>query len=77
MRIAILIGTAALALGACNRNDAANDTMNADENVMMADDMAMNGDIDANAMTNDTEEANMVMNDMTHNDADANLANGM
>jgi hypothetical protein len=28
-------------------------------------------------MTNDSAEANMVMNDMTHNDADANLANGM
>ena len=77
MRIAILIGTAALALGACNRNEAANDTMNVDANAMMADDMAMNGDIDANAMTNDSAEANMVMNDLTTNDADANLANGM
>ena len=76
MRMAILIGAAALSLAACNRADEAN-TMAADENAMMADNMAMTGDIDANAATNDTEEANMVMNDMTHNDADANLANGM
>ena len=77
MRMAIVIGATALALAACNRADDAANTMTAEDNAMMANDVAMSGDIDANAATNDTEEANMVMNDMTHNDADANLANGM
>lgn len=75
MREAILIGVAALALTACNKRDAAN--MMAAENAAVAEDVAATGDVDANAATNDTAEANMVMNDMTHNDADTNLANGM
>lgn len=75
MRMAIIIGATAIALTACNKRDAAN-TM-AEENMAMAEDVAATGDVDANAATNDTAEANMVMNDMTHNDADANLANGM
>lgn len=75
MKLVIAIGATALALTACNKAEQAN--MMNEDTAVMADDMAMNGDIDANAMTNDSAEANMVMNDMTQNDADANLANGM
>ncbi|MEO6433900.1 MAG: hypothetical protein ABIO29_07990 [Sphingomicrobium sp.] len=75
MRIAILICAAALTLAACNKRDAGN--MMDEANGTVAADVAATGDIDANAATNDAMEANMVMNDMTHNDADTNLANGM
>ena len=41
---------------------------------MVANDL---GGLDANAATNAGEEANLVANDLTTNDADANLSNGM
>ena len=63
MRALILVATAALALSACSREEAADNTMNVDEtmttNEVLANDTAMN--VDMNAV-----DANMTMN------ADAN-----
>ena len=82
MRALILAAGAALTLSACGGADsAAENDMNAmtadnmmiEDNAMMANDI---GGMDGNAATNaDTE--NMMMNDLTTNDADTNLANGM
>ena len=80
MRVLILAAGAALTLTACGKTDSPTDDMNAidnmmvDENAMVANDI---GGIDANAATNAGEEANLVANDLTTNDADTNLANGM
>ena len=77
MRALIMAAGAALALSACSpadvtQGDDAN-TMNADANAMLANDM---GGMDANMATNaDTE--NLMLNDLTSNDADTNLANGL
>ena len=80
MRAILLISCAALSLAACGRNDntAANADMNATatDNVMVDENAAMTGGMDGNMATNAATE-NMMMNDMTHNDADTNLANGM
>ena len=82
MRALILAAGAALALSACGGGDTAAendvnamaaDNMMADPNAMMANDI---GGLDANAATN-AETENMMMNDLTTNDADTNLANGM
>lgn len=83
MRFLILAAGAALTVSACG--DSGETTANADMNAMAVDNMMVDenaamtapGGLDANAATNGEAEANMVMNDMTHNDADANLANGM
>jgi hypothetical protein len=78
MRALIMVAAAAaLTLSACSpadvtEGDEAN-TMNADANAMMANDM---GGMDANLATNATTE-NMMLNDLTTNDADTNLANGL
>ena len=80
MRAYVLIPCAALALAACN--DRADDAaVNADANVVAVDNMAADanmmaapGGADANMATNTTEEMNT---DLTTNDADTNLANGM
>ena len=88
MRALILVAGAALAVSACSSNEAANNTMTEDanlmatDNAMMANDMMMTNDVnmmgtDANMMMNDTNVANAVANDMTTNEPDANLANGM
>ena len=80
MRVLILAAGAVLTLTACGKTDSPTDDMNAadnvlvDENAMVANDT---GGLDANAATNAGEEANLVANDLTTNDADANLANGM
>lgn len=82
MRALILAAGAALTLTACGgaadetaaNDDLAVDNMMVDDNAMMANDM---GGMDANAATNAGEEANLIANDLTTNDADANLANGM
>ena len=80
MRGLMMISGAALALAACGGNEAANNDMNAMtvDNMMIDQNAAMTGPggIDGNVDTNATTE-NMMMNDMTHNDADTNLANGM
>ena len=87
MRALILVAGAALAVAACSSNDNANNTMNVDENLTTTD---MNATTDLNMDMNATD-ANMTMNaadgmnttenamvnDMTTNSPDANLANGM
>ncbi len=87
MRALILVAGAALAVAACSSNDSANNTMNVDENLTTTD---MNA-TDMNAMDMNAMDANMTMNaadgmnttenamvnDMTTNSPDANLANGM
>ena len=87
MRALILVAGAALAVAACSSNDSANNTKNVDENLMTTD---MNA-TDMNAMDMNAMDANMTMNaadgmnstenamvnDMTTNSPDANLANGM
>jgi hypothetical protein len=86
MRALILLAGAALALGACNKtnDDAAinadvnmgsDTTMTGDQNVMVdANGVAGPGGADANMSTNTQEEMNK---DMTTNDKDTNLANGI
>lgn len=83
MRTMIIIAGAALALGACNRNDdrsvdanamAENNMLAADDGLGMAD--ADAGGMDANADTNAAVE-DAKMKDLTTNDADTNLANGL
>jgi hypothetical protein len=78
---------AALALSACSGGDAGNSEANMDMNAGMTDMNAM----DMNAMDMNAMDANMTMNaadgvnatenamvnDMTTNSPDANLANGM
>ena len=63
MRALILVAGAALALSACSKNEAADNTMNVDDtmttNEVLANDTAMNADMNA-------VDANMTMN------ADAN-----
>ena len=65
MRALILVATAALALSACSREEAADNAMNVDEtmttNEVLANDTAMNADLNV--------DANMDMN------ADANTTN--
>ena len=76
MRAILLIGCAALALGACGRDDAVNDAnLMAANDMMMDENAAATGGMDANAATNAATE-NMMMNDLTNNDADTNLSNG-
>ena len=87
MRALILVAGAALAVAACSSNEGANNTMNVDENLTTTDMNAM----DMNAMDMNATDANMTMNaadgmnatenavvnDLTSNSPDANLANGM
>lgn len=79
MRALFVAAGAALTLAACSPGD---DMVNNEQNTMMTDNMmvednaAMTGGMDANMATNATTE-NMMMNDMMSNDADTNLANGM
>ena len=76
MRALILVAGAALALSACGKNEAADDTNTLDVNTIVVDNGAdassdMNSMMDANAM-NSAEAM-----DMNVNDADTNLVNGM
>ena len=73
MRAILLIGCAALALGACGRDDAVNDANLTAANDMMIDENAATMNMDVNAVTNDTTD-NMV-NDVTNNDAGNNVTN--
>lgn len=75
MRALILVACAALAVSACGREEARDDTMNADANLVTE-----NLTVDANAVnvvTTDNATANAVETDLTTNEADTNLANGM
>ena len=82
MRALILVAGAALAVSACGGNEAAENEMNVDnitaDNLMVNDTTAIDAttNLDAN-MANDMNMTNDVANDLTNNDADANLANGM
>ena len=80
MRLIILAAGAALTLTACNSG---NDAQNADDgtdlqvgNLIINDtgDMNAAGPVDMNATDMNTQNA--MMNDLTNNDADTNLANG-
>ncbi len=74
MRALILVAGAALALSACSSNEAANNTMNVDEN-LMAENVVANDttaiDATTNADANMAMDANMDMNADT-NAVDAN-----
>ena len=81
MRALILVAGAALTLTACGGTDSATDenavsteNLAIDDNAMLANDA---GGLDANTATNAEAEANLVANDLTTNDADSNLANGI
>lgn len=84
MRAILLIGCAALALSACggaqDEVDEANvmtaDNVLMDQNMMMDQNAMGAGGLDANVATNAATE-NMMMNDLTTNEADTNLANGL
>ena len=82
MRAFLLAACTALTLAACN-NKAADDAAdaNADANVLATDNMmtgdpAAPGGMDGNMATNAATE-NAMVEDLTTNDADTNLANGM
>lgn len=77
MRAILLIGCAALALGACGRDDAANDANLTAANDMMMDENAATTNMDADAVTNDTTNnlANNLANNLTNNGADTNVTN--
>ena len=76
MRALILVAGAALALSACSSNEAANNTMNVDEN-LLAENVTANDttaiDATTNADANMAADANMTMNADT-NAVDANAA---
>lgn len=75
MRAFLLISCAALGLAACGRDDRAEDAnMMMEENVAL--DSAMNADANL-AVGADPATQNMVNQDLTTNDADTNLANGL
>ena len=80
MRAFILTACAALTMAACNNradDAAANDDLNAlATDNMMAGDPAAPGGMDGNVATNEATE-NAMVEDLTTNDADTNLANGM
>ena len=68
MRALILVAGAALAVSACSSNDAADNTMNVDEN-LAAENIVIDNTLDANL------DANMTMNadtNLTDVNADAN-----
>jgi hypothetical protein len=78
MRLLILAAGAALALAACSSgNDAQNNSTDLQVgNLNNTDTDAKNAaaQVDMNATNSDTQNA--MMNDLTHNDVDTNLANG-
>ena len=75
MRALILVAGAALALSACGKNDATDDTNTLDVNTVVVDNSA-DATMDMNAMDANGMNSAETM-DMNMNDADTNLANGM
>jgi hypothetical protein len=77
MRALILVAGAALAVAACSSNDAANNTMNADENLTAPADMNadMNATTDMNADMNATNAADTANAAADTANAAANTAN--
>ena len=76
MRAFLLISVAALGLAACGRDDRAEDANMADANMTMEENLALDMNADANMDVN-ADTANAMAEDLTTNDADTNLANGM
>ena len=79
MRAFLLVSCAALGLAACGDNDADEANM-ADANMMMEENVALDGALNADAnlaMEADPATQNLVNQDLATNDADANLANGL
>jgi hypothetical protein len=80
MRAFLLISCAALGLAACGRDDAADDANMADANLMMEENVALDPTLNADsnlAAGADPATQDLVNQDLTTNDADANLANGL
>jgi hypothetical protein len=79
MRSILLLTCAAVALAACGRDDAANEAnVVAADNLVVTDDAMMDPAMNADAnLATDPAANNAVVEDLTTNDADANLANGM
>ena len=78
MRSIFLISCAAVALAACGRDDAANEANLATDNVVVTDDALVDPAMNADAnLATDPAANNAVAEDLTTNDADTNLANGM
>ena len=69
MRALILVAGAALAVSACSSNDAAENTMNVDENLAAENIVANDTSMDMNAT-----DANMTMNADMNATADTNAA---
>lgn len=67
MRALILVATAALAVSACSKNDAAENTANLDE--MTTENVVVDNTMDANMTMN--ADANMDMNATANTDANA------
>ena len=81
MRALMFAAGAALTLAACSggaESEASNDlnAMTMDNMGMDANAAGTDGGMDGNLATNATTE-NLMLNDLTTNDADTNLANGM
>lgn len=81
MRALILVATAALALSACNNAGDAEENAAVNETLATENIVTDNLTVDANALdtvnATDNATANAVATDLTTNDADTNLANGM
>ena len=79
MRSILMISCAALALAACGRDDAANEAnVVAADNLVITDDPMMDPAMNADTnLATDPAANNAVVEDLTTNDADTNLANGM
>jgi hypothetical protein len=78
MRSIFLISCAAIALAACGRDDAADEANLAADNVVVTDDALTDPALNADAnLGTDPAANNAVAEDLTTNDADTNLANGM
>ena len=80
MRAFLLISCAALGLAACGDANDAGEANMADANMMMEENVALDGGLNADAnlaMGADPATQNLVNQDMATNDADANLANGL
>jgi len=79
MRALILVAGAALALSACSSNEAANNTMNVDENLLAENVMANDTtaiDATTNADANMAADANLTLNnDVNAVDANAVVTN--
>lgn len=76
MRAFLLISVAALGLAACDTREADEANM-ADANMMMEENVALDTiNADANLDVN-ADTANAMAEDLTTNDADTNLANGL